>query len=58
MNNPWVFKFQSYQWYAEPLCKEVDETKLPPFCVINHTILLINEAKIYPWCPSRCLEAI
>ena len=35
------------QWYAEPLCKEVDKTKLPPFCVIHHTIPLIDKAKIY-----------
>ena len=41
----------------KPLCKEVDETELPPFCINNHTILLINEAKIYSWHPSRCPEA-
>ena len=45
------------QWYAEPLCKEVEKTKLPPFCVIHHTIPLIDKAKIYPWHPLRCLEA-
>jgi Retroviral aspartyl protease len=42
--------------YADPLCKEVDETELPPFRAINHTIPLIDENKTYPWCPSRCPE--
>ena len=42
--------------YAEPLCKEVHETDLPPFRAINHTIPLIDETKIYPWRPSRCPE--
>ena len=43
--------------YAEPLCKEVYETDLPPFRAINHTIPLIDESKTYPWRPSRCPEA-
>ena len=43
--------------YAEPLCKEVGETDLPPLRAINHTIPLIDENKTYPWCPSRCPEA-
>ena len=43
--------------YAEPLCKEANETDLPPFRVINHTIPLIDEHKTYPWRPSRCPEA-
>ena len=43
--------------YAEPLCKEVNETGLPPFRAINHTIPLIDESKTYPWRPSRCPEA-
>lgn len=42
--------------YAEPLCREVEETELPPFWAINHTIPLIDENKIYPWRPSRCPE--
>ena len=45
------------QQYAEPLCKEVDGMELPPFWAINHTIPLIDGAKTYPWCPSRCPEA-
>lgn len=43
--------------YAEPLCRDVSETELPPFRVINHTIPLIDEKKTYPWRPSRCPEA-
>ena len=43
--------------YAEPLCKEMDETDLPPLRVINHTIPLIDESVTYPWRPSRCPEA-
>ena len=45
------------QPYAEPLCKEVDETDLLPFRIINHTIPLINESKIYPWQLLKCPEA-
>ena len=43
--------------YAQPLCREVEETNLPPLRVINHSIPLIDEAKIYPWRPSKCPEA-
>ena len=43
--------------YAEPLCKEMEETGLPPLRDINHTIPLIDEKKTYPWRPSRCPEA-
>ena len=43
--------------YAESLCQEVDKTDLLPFWVINHTIPLIDETKIYPWRPSRYPEA-
>jgi hypothetical protein len=42
--------------YADPLCKEVHETDLPPFRAINHTIPLIDEQKTYPWRPSKCPE--
>lgn len=42
--------------YAKPLCKEIDETDLPPLRAIDHTIPLINENKKYPWCPLWCLE--
>ena len=44
------------QRYTEPLCKEVDETDLPPFRIINHTIPLIDESKIYPWWLPKCPE--
>ena len=43
--------------YAEPLCKTVAETDLPPLRVVNHSIPLIDENKVYPWRPSRCPEA-
>ena len=39
--------------YAEPLCRNVDETELPPLRAINHTILLIDENKTYPLRASR-----
>ena len=42
--------------YAEPLCRKVKDTELPPFRAINHTIPLIDENKVYPWRPSRCPE--
>ena len=42
--------------YAEPLCRKVDETELPPFRAINHSIPLIDEGKTYQWRPSRCPE--
>jgi hypothetical protein len=44
------------QWRVKPLCCDVDETDLPSFRDINHTIPLIYEAKIYPWRPSKCPE--
>ena len=43
--------------YAKPLCKEMHKTDLPPLRDINHAIHLIDEAKTYPWRPSRCPEA-
>jgi hypothetical protein len=42
--------------YAEPLCRNVDETELPPLRAINHTIPLIDENKTYAWRASRCPE--
>jgi len=42
--------------YANPLCKEVHETSLPPFRAINQTIPLIYDKKTYPWQPSMCPE--
>ena len=41
---------------AEPLCKCIEETELPPFRAINHTIPLLDFNKTYPWRASRCLE--
>ncbi|KAJ2914251.1 hypothetical protein MD484_g6182, partial [Candolleomyces efflorescens] len=41
---------------AEPLCRDLDQIPLPPLRVINHTIPLIDERKVYPWRPSRCPE--
>ena len=43
--------------YAEPLCREIAETDLPPLRDINHTIPLIDENMVYPWRPSRCPKA-
>ena len=42
--------------YAEPLCKEMVDTDLPPLRDINHTIPLIDVDKTYAWRPSRCPE--
>jgi Retroviral aspartyl protease len=41
---------------SDHLCKDVNETDLPPFWAINHTIPLIDENKIYSWHPSHCPE--
>ena len=43
--------------YVDLLCKEVNETDLPPFCAINHSIPLIDKSLVYLWHPSRCPEA-
>ena len=42
--------------YAEPLCRDVEETELPPLRAINHTIPLIDENKTYTWQASKCPE--
>ena len=42
--------------YAGPICRSVEETELPPFRAINHTIPLIDESKTYPWRALRCPE--
>ena len=47
---------QELQQYAEPLCKKMEETDVPPFWAINHTIPLIDENKKYLWHASWCLE--
>ncbi|KAF8574980.1 hypothetical protein K439DRAFT_1641768 [Ramaria rubella] len=36
---------------AEDICKEANETPLPPLRDINHTIPLIDETKVYWWRP-------
>ena len=42
--------------YADPLCKDIAETDLPPLRDINHTIPLIDEERMYQWRPSKCPE--
>lgn len=42
--------------YASDICKEAIETPLPPLRTINHVIPLIDEHKVYSWCPSKCPE--
>ncbi|KZT71104.1 hypothetical protein DAEQUDRAFT_779271, partial [Daedalea quercina L-15889] len=44
--------------YAEPICKEASDSPLPPLRVINHTIPLKDEAKVYSWRPSKCPDAL
>jgi hypothetical protein len=44
--------------YARPICRVASDTPLPPLRVINHTIPFIDDAKILPWRPSRCPEAL
>ena len=44
--------------YAAPICKEASDSPLPPLRVINHTIPLKDESKIYSWQPSKCLNAL
>ena len=43
---------------AQPLYAKASETDLPPLRAINHQIPLIDPAKVYPWRPSRCPEAL
>jgi hypothetical protein len=42
---------------AEDLCPDTSKTALPPMRAVNHTIPLIEPAKIYHFRPSRCPEA-
>ncbi|OCH84957.1 hypothetical protein OBBRIDRAFT_696850, partial [Obba rivulosa] len=44
--------------YAAPICKEAQDSPLPPLQEINHTIPLKDEAKIYTWRPSKCPDAL
>ncbi|QRV92218.1 Transposon Ty3-G Gag-Pol polyprotein [Ceratobasidium sp. AG-Ba] len=43
---------------ASDLCKLIKDTPLPPFRDINHTIPIIDESKVYRFCPSQCPEAL
>jgi hypothetical protein len=43
---------------AMDLCKTIEETPLPPFRAINHTIPTINDNVAYKFRPSRCPEAL
>ena len=49
---------EELQQYAKHLCKDENETSLPPLRAINHTIPLIDETVRYLWCPSWCPEAL
>uniref|UniRef100_A0A0W0GB85 Putative polyprotein n=1 Tax=Moniliophthora roreri TaxID=221103 RepID=A0A0W0GB85_MONRR len=49
--------WQELKEYAKPICKTAADTPLPPLRVINHTIPLIDEEKVYSWRPSRCPQA-
>jgi hypothetical protein len=42
---------------AEDLCTDTSKTALPPLRVVNHTIPLIEEHKVYRFRPSKCPEA-
>ena len=44
--------------YAEPICKTVDETPLPPLRRINHKIPIIDDKKQYSWRASKCPEPL
>ena len=36
---------------------QIPPRPLPPMRAVNHSILLIDEGKIYQFCPSKCPEA-
>jgi len=44
--------------YAAPICVSASDTPLPPLRVINHTIPLKDESKIYHWRPSKCPDPL
>lgn len=44
--------------YAEDVCKDAEDTPLPPFRDINHRIPIIDESKVYPVRPARCPEKL
>ncbi|KZV86457.1 hypothetical protein EXIGLDRAFT_752800 [Exidia glandulosa HHB12029] len=43
---------------ASDLFKEAANTPLPPLRAINHEVPLKDTAKVYPYRPSRCAEAL
>ena len=43
---------------ARDLCPDTSKVALPPFWAINHSIPLIDEHKVYCYCPARCPEAL
>ena len=43
---------------AADLCILAEDTPLPPLCIINHKIPIIDESKVYSFKPSRCPEAL
>ena len=48
---------QELRQEAEDLCPDTSRTALPLMRVVNHTIPLIDEKKIYRFRPSKCPEA-
>ena len=42
---------------AKDLCPDTSKTALPPMRVVNHTIPLMDERKIYHFRPSKCPDA-
>jgi hypothetical protein len=44
--------------YASNVCREAENTPLPPLRAINHSIPLIDKKKLYTWHPSHCPELL
>ncbi|KIK38203.1 hypothetical protein CY34DRAFT_91401, partial [Suillus luteus UH-Slu-Lm8-n1] len=44
--------------YAKDICKDANETPLPPLRAINHVIPLVNDDHVYAWRQSKCPEAL
>ena len=43
---------------AADLCQDGARAELPPLRAVNHTIPVIDEAKVYSWRPSKCPDAM
>ena len=43
---------------AADLCIPAEDTPLPPLCIINHKIPIIDESKVYSFRPSSCPKAL